>query len=238
MSFESDLIQYPSTESTDALRPGLFFAPPPQHTDAPSPELFDQEVAELDMNFPLAIQHFDEIFAFFRDSIPPSISTPLALTYSDGAVYDFSLNKGLHGTHDSIHSAIFSNGPPSIPPLHPAEAQFEFGTSDLGPNLVGISPEDLSTAMQSPPTSVVPTPLPVHVTPTSEAPAPSPHSSKRKHNLKTHFGIHDKSKPFKCDTCGCRFSRENDLHRHCRNPSIHQKQISEADDVSPPRSYQ
>ncbi|KAN0118540.1 hypothetical protein V8E52_004963 [Russula decolorans] len=221
MSFESGLIQSPSTESTDALRPGLFFAPPPQHPDAPPPELFDQEVAELDLDF--------ELFPTFRNSIQtipdtiPFISTPVALTDSTVGVYggtyspDFtkldnltpfeiesyhSLNNGLYGTHGYIHSAVFSNGPPSIPPLHPTEAQFDFGTSDLTPNLVGISSEDLSTAMQPLPTSVVTTPLPVHVTPASEAqmaPAPdrpfkcphSPHSPKRKHTR-------NKSKPFKC----------------------------------------
>jgi hypothetical protein len=187
MSFESDLIQYPSTKSTDAQRPELFFAPPPQHTDAPSPESFDREVAELDLNFPF------EPFGPFDDFLPtftPIISTPSALTYSTDSVHEvtsshyssdfsqsdysipseigsyYSLNNGLYRTHDSIHSAFSSNGPPDVPPLHPAEVQFDFGTSDLSPN-VGISPEDLSTAMQ-PPTSVVPT-LPVHVTPASEA---------------------------------------------------------------------
>jgi hypothetical protein len=189
MSFESDLIQYPSTKSTDAQRPELFFAPPPQHTDAPSPESFDREVAELDLNFPF------EPFGPFDDFLPtfiPIISTPSALTYSTDSVHEvtsshyssdfsqsdysipseiesyYSLNNGLYRTHDSIHPAFSSNGPPDIPPLHPAEVQFDFGTSDLSPN-VGISPEDLSTAMQPPPTSVVPTPLPVHVTPASEA---------------------------------------------------------------------
>jgi hypothetical protein len=131
MSFVPNLIQSPSTESADALRPGLFFAPPPQHTDAPSPESFDQEVAELDLDF--AFEPIDEFFTTFRDSMRPMpdsipfISTP-ALTYSTVAVYgatssycssDFTqlnhsilskiesyslLNNGLYGTHDSIHS--------------------------------------------------------------------------------------------------------------------------------------
>ncbi|KAF8490812.1 hypothetical protein F5888DRAFT_1909823 [Russula emetica] len=288
MFSESDLIQYPSTESssnstpdrsskpaiqslpTDALMPELFFAPPPQHTDAPSPESFDQEVAELDLD--LLFEQFDFLPTFY-DTIPV-ISDPSALTYSTESVQEvtsshyssdftqsdypvpseienhYSSNNGLSGTHDFIDSDVFSNGPPSTQPLHPAEAQFDSGTSDLSPNFVGISPEDssisapvpfsvplLSTAMQ-PPTSVVPAPLPVHVTPDSEAhtmaPAPDrqfkcplcPRTSKRRHNLKTHIGTHYKLKPFECSTCGCRFSRKNDLDRHCRNPTIHLKQMS------------
>jgi hypothetical protein len=207
MFSESDLIQYPSIECTDALRPELFFAPPPQHTDAPSPESFDQEVAELDLD--LLFEQFDFLPTFY-DSIPV-ISDPSALTYSTDSVQevpsshyssDFtqsdypvpseiesycSSNNELSGTHDSIGSDVLSNGPPSIQPLHPAEAQFDSRTSDLSPNFVGIYPEDssisapvplsvplLSTAMQ-PPTSVVPAPLPVHVTPDSEAHmAPAP----------------------------------------------------------------
>ena len=189
MSFESNLTQYPSTETTDALRPGFFFAPPPQ-PDALSHELFDQEIAELDLDF--SFEAIDEIFTTFRNSIP-NISTPSALASSTGAVYgvtsshcssdftqlDYSifsdmesyylLDNGPYGMHDPIHSAVSSNGPPSIPPLHQAEAQFDFGTSDLSPNSVVIPPEDLSTAMQPPPSSIVPTPLPAHVTPVSEA---------------------------------------------------------------------
>jgi hypothetical protein len=173
--------------------PELFFAPPPQHTDAPPPESFDQdaelfgqEVAELDLNtIPF------ELLGPFHEILPtfiPIISTPSALTYSTDSVHEvssyyyssdfsksdysipsdiesyYSSNNGLYGTHDSIQSTVFSNGPPSIP-LHSAEAQFEFGTSDLSPN-VGIFPEDLSTAVQPPPTT---TPLPIHVTPDREA---------------------------------------------------------------------
>ena len=201
MSFKSDLIQFPSTTertvSTDELRPGLFFAPAPQHTDAPPPELFDQEVSELDLDF--ALKPIDEFFTTFRDSVRtipdsiPFISAPLPSTDSTVAVYggnhssdfaksdyltspeiesNYSLNNdGYYGTHGFIHSPVFSNGQPSIPPLHPAEAQFDSGTSDLSPNFVGISPEDLSTATQPP----QPIPLPVHVTPDSEAQmAPAP----------------------------------------------------------------
>ncbi|KAN0118541.1 hypothetical protein V8E52_004964 [Russula decolorans] len=246
MSFELDLIQSPSTGSTDALRPGLFFPPPPQHLDAPSPELFDKEVAELDLDFAFeAFEPVDESFATIHDSItvisaPSSTSAVYGDTYSSDFTKSdylipseiesyYSLNNVLYGTHGYIHSAVFSNSPPSIPPLHPAEVQFDFGTSDLSLNFVGISSEDLSTAM--PPTSVVPTLLPVHVTPCSEAqiaptsdrPFKCPHSphdsSKRKHNLKT-------SKPFKCSICGRRFRLKNNLDRHCGNPSIHRKQMS------------
>lgn len=256
MSFEpDDTIQYPFTESTDAPRPGLFFAPIPQ-PDAPSPELFDQEIAEL--NLDSSFEPINEFFTTFRDSIPPVISTPLDSTYSTGAVYGatsshsspsftqlghsilselesyYLLDNELYGTCDSIHPTVFSNSPPSIPPLRPTETQFNFGTSDLSLNLVGISP---ATVLQPPPTSVVPTPHSAHVTPVLEAqmaPAPdrpvknphSPHSSKRKHNLRTRIRTHNKSNPFECTTCGCRFSRKNDLHRHCRNPSIHRRHMS------------
>jgi hypothetical protein len=129
----------------------------------------------------------------------------------------FSLNNGPYGTHDTIPSAVFSNGPPSIPRPHQAEA-FNFGTSDLGPNLFGISPEE-STDMQ-PPTSDVPTPLPVHVMPDLEAQMAlaqldRPIGTRRK-----------KSKPFECRSCGRQFSRKTVSHRHCKNPSIHRKQMS------------
>ena len=177
MSFKSDLVQYPSAESTDALRPELFFAPPPQHTEAPPPELFDQEVAELDLNFPF--EQFDDFLPTFYDSIPVT-STPPALTYSTDSLYssdftqsDYSIpseiesyylsDNGLYGTDDSIQPAVSSNGPPSLP-IHPAEAQFDVVASDFNPNFIGFSAEDLSTAMKPPPT-----PLPVHVTPASEA---------------------------------------------------------------------
>jgi len=176
MSFESDPIQYSSIESTDPLRPELFFAPPPQHTNAPSPESFD---AELDLN--LGFEQSNPFLPTFNDSnfFPSALtystdSAPGVFTYysSDFTQSDYptsseiesfsSFNSELIGTNDSFNSDIFSNGPPSISLFHPAEAQFDFGTSDLSPN-VGISPEDLHTAMQ-PPTSVVPTPLPVHAT--------------------------------------------------------------------------
>jgi hypothetical protein len=191
MTFEPDRIQYPSAESTDALfTPGLLFSPP----DAPSPELFDQEFAELDLNFPF--KQSDDFFPAFRGFSPAISPVSAPLTYSTTCAYgtpsshyssdltrsgfmicsdleDYSLNNGLHGTHDSIHSSISSNGLPSIPPPHPADAQFGLGTSFLNPNFFGISPEDSSTAMQplSPPLSVH------HMTPDSEeqaqmAPAP------------------------------------------------------------------
>src|SRR6267154_2641002 len=210
LDLESDLVQYPSRAAggtgTDAQRPELFFAPPPQYTYAPSPESFDQELAGLDLNLPF------EAFGPFDDFLPPFIPiipTPSALTYSTDSVHEvtsqyssdfsqsdyptpsdiessyYSSNNGHYRTHDSIQSAGFSNGPPSagILPFHSAEAQFDFGTSDLSPE-VGISPEGFSNAMQSPPTSVVATPLPVHVKPDSEAQmAPTP------------------DRPFKCHIC-------------------------------------
>ena len=238
MSFESYL-RYPFTECTDALGTELFFAPPPQDPDAPSPESFDQELAGLNLDFPF--EQFNFLPAF-HDPIP-DISTPPALTYStDSATSHYSTS---HYSSDFTEYSISS-----IQPLHLAEAQFNFGTSDL--SNVGISPENLS--IQPPTTqSVVPTPLPVHVTPEAEAqmapasdrPYKCPHcshckaesfecmigslyslASKRKHNLKTHIETHNKSKPFKCNVCGNRFSRKNDLHRHCKNPSMHRKQPS------------
>ena len=193
MSFEPDLIQRPSIGSTDGLfTPGLFFAPP-QQPDAPSPELFDQELAELDLYLPF--EQFDELFTTTFHDFSPVTPTPLtdsticvygASHYSPNSArpdysisseveiegYGYcSLNNGLYGTHVSMHSAIFSNGPPSAQSLDPAEAQFNFGTSTLGPNFLEIPPEDLSIAMQ-PPTG---TPLPVHRTSDLEvqmAPAP------------------------------------------------------------------
>jgi hypothetical protein len=165
------LIQDHSTESTDALSPEpfSFFAPPPQHTDAPPPDDFDEELDQdlggLDPDFPFVFSP-----AFYQSI--PTISTPSALTYSTDEIssyyssdftqsdysipseIDSTLNNGLYEAHVSIHPAVFSNDLPSIQPHHPAEAQFDFRTSDLSPNIC-ISPEDLSIAMQ-PPTSVVP----------------------------------------------------------------------------------
>src|SRR5712691_5652752 len=98
MSRESDLIQHPSTESTDELsRPGPFFDPLPQYTDAPPPELFDQEVAELDSFLQSALEQFDEYFTAVHHSIP-AISTPPPLTYSTICVY---------GANSSHHSSDF-----------------------------------------------------------------------------------------------------------------------------------
>lgn len=184
-------MQY-STESTDApFISGLLF-PPSQLPDAPSPESFDQEFAELELCLPFDSEQSDGLFTTFRDFRPiistPSVSTSTICVYgATPSTYSpditrsgyfipseldegyLSLNNGPYGTHDSIHSAVFSNGPPSIPPPHPAQAQFEFGTSDLSPNLIGISPEYLSAGIQSSPA------LSVHVTPDLEAqPLPIP----------------------------------------------------------------
>jgi hypothetical protein len=196
MFFEPDLDQYTFTESTDAPGPELFFAPPPQHTDAPSPESFDQEVAGLDLDFSFDFD-LNKISPTFYDSTGiPVISTPSTLTYystdsipevtsshysSDFTQSEYSipseiesyssLSNALNEAHVTTHPDIFFDNPPSDQPLHPAEAQIEsidFGTSDISPN-VGISPEDLFTAKQPPPTIVVPAALPVHVTPDSEA---------------------------------------------------------------------
>ena len=49
-------------------------------------------------------------------------------------------------------------------------------------------------------------------------------ASKRKYNLNTHIGTHDKekSKRFRCDTCHRRFSRKHDLQRHLpRHHAMH-----------------
>ena len=167
----------------DALERESSFAPLPQHTDALAPEAFDQFVAdaESDPNYPIEQQ-------FLPGSIP-IILTPSALTnptdhelttsyysLSDFTQSDYSipsdisslssLNDELYGVHVSIPSPTFPNDPPSIQPqaLHPDEAQFDFWTPDLSPN-IGISPEDLSTVVKPPTTSVVFTPPPVHVTP-------------------------------------------------------------------------
>lgn len=199
-------MQYPSTEFTDAafaLEPS--FSPP----DAPSPEVFDQEFAELDLGLPYAEQS-DGFFTSttFRDFRPVISPVSGPLTYSTTCVYGetsshyssdltrsghltsdvqvealegYSSNNGLPGTHD-IHSAVFSNGPPFVPPLHGAEDEFAFGTSFFSPNFAGITSEDSSTAVQLPFTP----PHSVHqMTPDSEAQeqmAPTP----------------DRDRPFKC----------------------------------------
>lgn len=273
-SSESDRGKHRSTENTntksDAPWPELFFAPPPEHSAADDPpiEEFEQEAEEAeqeaeDLNLSLPFERYDDFLTALYD-FTPVISTPYStsdsvyeatsyyssdLTLSDSSYYS-SIDGLYYGADDSIHPAILSNGPPSIP-IHPAEAHFDFGTSDPNPNPFGIFPEDLSTAIQPP--TVAHTPLPVHVTPTSEAPDPDrpficPHcplskaetirmvscmigslyslASRRSYNMKKHIeSKHDKLKPFKCDTCGSEFTRKNDLDRHCRNPGIHRKRM-------------
>ncbi len=199
----SDLILFAPTESAGALAPDLLFAPS-QPVDAPSPESFDKEVTELLVDLDLPSNQFFDFPPTFDDAIS-AVFTPSILTYSTDSVRevtssnyscdftpsDYSIPSEIdsygslnYGTHNSIYSAI-SNSPPSIPPLHPAKSQADYDTSDLNPSFVGISLEDLSTAVQQP-TSVVPTSLPVCVTPASDvqsAPVPAP------------------DKPFNCPHC-------------------------------------
>src|SRR6266852_9632535 len=114
-----------------------FLRPAPSIHHAPSPELFDQEVAETRI-CNLHSSNSVNILAPFIAI--PTISTPPPLTYSTICIYGstsshhssdlaqsdylipsviegyYSLNNELYATHDTIHSAVFSNAPLSIPP--------------------------------------------------------------------------------------------------------------------------
>ena len=93
MSFEPDLIRYPSSKGTDAMKADLFFAPDPQLAHAPSPDSFDlevdndKEVEEFDLD--LSFKQFDDFFASFRDTIPVA-PTPSTVTHSTGSIYEAS----------------------------------------------------------------------------------------------------------------------------------------------------
>ena len=143
MSDQSDVFQYLLNESPDAKNADLFsFGPPPQPPDAPSPELFDQDVdqdvAELDLNL-----SFDDFLSTVCDNVPAASTLP-ALTYSTDSCYEIassldfyinapsvplmpseietvtcgSVNDGSYTTHGSIYSpaAVLSDGLLPFPP--------------------------------------------------------------------------------------------------------------------------
>jgi hypothetical protein len=151
----SDLFLYPPSESA-SVTDLPFFAPPPQPADAPSPETFDNEVGDIDLDW--SFEQFEDFFSTFRDTVPAS--TASAWTLSTDSAYDLdstqysygitqsaseystpsdletcgSVDDGLHVTQDS----------PSFPPLNPVKAQSDYGVTDLYPNFVGISRDDIS----------------------------------------------------------------------------------------------
>jgi hypothetical protein len=136
-------IQYPSSETTDPMRDDRCCPPPLQLTDAPSPELFDQECDndEEVREFDCSPEQMGTFFPSSRDTNPAistKISTPSAFTYSNPSEFE---THGLHSTQALISSA---EPLPYIPPFNPAEAH---GTMDPNTNFLA---GDYSTAMQQP----------------------------------------------------------------------------------------
>jgi hypothetical protein len=231
MSFEQDLIPYPSSSGKNAREPDLFFAPDPQLAFAPSPESFDREVDNEEFDLELSFKEFDDFFATFGDTIPvaPTPSAVTDLTDSAESVYSSqysipseiesrgSVYDGLYSTHASVYSAAFSDPLPSIPPPSPAAVQ-----ESASP--VHVIPDEAHGPVK---------PFKCPLCPFCESDAM--HfiigsflllASARKHNLHTHVVAHDKerSKRFGCDTCGNRFTRKHDLRRH--RETIHKEQLS------------
>ena len=166
MSDPSDVFQYFANESPDTKNADLYsFGPPPQPPDAPSPELFDQDVdqdvAELDLNW-----SFDDFLSTVCDNVPAASTLP-ALTYSTDSGYEIassldfyinapsillippeivtcgSVNDGSHTTHDSIYSpaAELSDGPLLFPPTDPVTALSDYGTSYVSTSIPVHVPE-------------------------------------------------------------------------------------------------
>ena len=153
MSDQSDVFRYLPNESPDAKNADLFsFGPPPQPPDAPSPELFDQDVdqdvAELDLNW-----SFDDFLSTVCDNVPDASTLP-ALTYSTDSGYEIassldfyinapSVNDGPYTTHDSIYSpaAVLSDGLLPFPPDNPVTAQSDYGTSYVSTSIPVNVPE-------------------------------------------------------------------------------------------------
>ena len=168
MSDQSDVFQYLLNESPDAKNADLFsFGPPPQPPDAPSPELFDQDVdqdvAELDLNL-----SFDDFLSTVCDNVPAASTLP-ALTYSTDSCYEIassldfyinapsvplmpseietvtcgSVNDGSYTTHGSIYSpaAVLSDGLLPFPPANTVTAQSDCGTSYVSTSIPVHVPE-------------------------------------------------------------------------------------------------
>ena len=193
MSDQSDVFQYLLNESPDAKNADLFsFGPPPQPPDAPSPELFDQDVdqdvAELDLNL-----SFDDFLSTVCDNVPAASTLP-ALTYSTDSCYEIassldfyinapsvplmpseietvtcgSVNDGSYTTHGSIYSpaAVLSDGLLPFPPANPVMAQSDYETSYVSTSIPVHLPESDVVQVKAQSdyvTSYVSTSIPVHV---------------------------------------------------------------------------
>jgi hypothetical protein len=162
-----DLIQYPSSEITDPMRDDRCCPSPLQLTDAPPPELFDQECDndEEVREFNCSPEQMGTFFPSSRDTNPAiytKISTPYAFTYLNPSEFE---THGLHSMQALISSTELTDPLPYIPPLNPAEAH---GTMDLDTNFLA---GDYSTARQQLESvaGVDPAALPVHVISDSEA---------------------------------------------------------------------
>jgi len=224
MSTEGDLSGWPLfAEGTDPNQQDLSF------------ESFEKDIGDIE--FDLSFFHFSDTFPILPGT-PPVVTSPSSLTYSTEsdspsqysygyAPSDYStpsdvvtpgpVEEGVYTTHSSIYSDIFTHDlssfgslPPS-PTLHPIKAQSDYGTSLPYQAFFGI--EEPSVDLQHP----------MQVMPGTQTKKPfkcpyCPFASKRKYNLRTHIGTHDKknSKRFTCNACDSGFTRKHDLHRHLR----------------------
>jgi hypothetical protein len=72
-----------------------------------------------------------------------------------------SVNDGLHSTHTSSYSAVYSNAPLSIPPHNPAEVISDYGTLDVDPNSIANDiavQQSAASVVALPPDHVIPDP--------------------------------------------------------------------------------
>jgi hypothetical protein len=155
-------------------------------------ESFERYIGEIELDW--SFQQFQDNLSNFRDTLPV-ITTPSSLTYSTETDSEFAPSQGSYGfapSHYSIPSEIATRGsaehgvygafcsdvaydgslsfgplPPS-PPLDPAEAYIDYGTSDPSRSFFNVSPEEPSLAMQQSTTIVAPAPQSVRVMPDSQ----------------------------------------------------------------------
>lgn len=164
-------------------------------------ESFAKDIGEIDFDwhfqqFQDNFSNFRDTFPFITTGTPPSLaystesdSEFAPSQYSYGSTpSDYSIpseiatrspaEHGVYGIAGALCSDVVYNDPlsfgplPHSPPLHPAEAYTDYGTSDPSGSFFGISPEEQSLAMQQPTTHTIVAPAlqpeSVRVTPDSQ----------------------------------------------------------------------
>jgi hypothetical protein len=167
-----------------------------ENTQDLSPESFSKEVEEYELDWHQYQDNFSNFPDNFpvTTTTPPSLTystesnyefAPSQYSYGLGPS-EYSIPSELatrspveHGVYaipgtlssDVVYNDPLSFGPlphPPGPPLHPAEAYINYGTSDPSPSFFSISPEELSLAIQEPTTIVAPALQSIEVMPDSQ----------------------------------------------------------------------